>query len=312
MKKSIITLGLGLALVLGIASCNKDNSNNTKINDDYKLKVVCPAGAPIVGIAEAIGNYKDNVDTENVGVAANTLAGFFQAGKSDVIVAPINAGVKLYNANKSTYKLASVLTWGNTYFASQKTTFELNDINDSDITLFGEDSITARQALYVLEQKGITPKSVEYKVDGAETNKELNKDATKIVMTAEPALSATRLTKEVKSYSISDLYKEITNLDMPQAAVFVSPDAIKNHKELLDLFLTEIDNTDELYKTDATKVAKDAIALGLQAPEAALANSISNCKVSYKKASTVKTEINKLVELFTSDFAKVPADEIYY
>ena len=61
----------------------------------------------------------------------------FANKSSDVIIAPINLGAKLYTVNEE-YKLAAVLTWGNLYFASVKKDFVITDMNDADVTFFGE------------------------------------------------------------------------------------------------------------------------------------------------------------------------------
>jgi len=295
-------------------STNNDQQDET-VTDDYKLKVVCPSGAPIIGIAETVAEFKttENVDTENVGVLPNTLAGFFKAGEADIIIAPINAGTKLYNAGQSQYQIAGVLTWGNTYFASANTTFELSDINGASITMFGENSITAATANYVLEQNSLAPSATEYLGSSKLTADKIRNDDTAIVMSAEPEISAVRVDKpNLKAYSINEEYKKITGFDIPQAAVFVDPDTVSNHKDLLDSFLSSLDETSELCTTNVEDVAEKAMALGYGDDKAVLAAGIPNCKVNYTTATSSKAAINKLIELFTSQFTKVPADTFYY
>ena len=313
MKKVIGLLFTSFALVT-LASCN----NKTNTNDDYELSIVCPSGAPIVGIASAVNNYEGKLNKENIGVDASTLQGFFTAteNKSDIIIAPINSGTKLYNLGKSTYKIAAVLTWGNTYFASQ-TEFNITDIKNNGVTLFGKSTINSAVAEYILSEMDSNPETYNYLADAAATKNELIDNSSSIVMTAEPMLSIakTNLTaqgKSVTSYSIADLYKQVTQLDMPQAAVFINPDTIASHKNVLDSFLAKIDETDELCQTSPESVADDAISLGLSAPKAVLAKAIPNCKVSYQKASDKKEEIDKLIEVARTYFEKKPDTSFYY
>ena len=245
MKKKLF-MALSIAAVgIVLASCSKKNDNNgDEINDDYKLKLVCPNGAPIIGVAEAASYYRNNVDAENIGVAPTTLNGFFSAGEADIIIAPVNLGTKLYNEETSQYQMAGILTWGNTYFASGNTTFTINDINGSNITMFGQNSITEKTANYVLAQNSITPTNKEFLGSAKLTAEYLRNNPNSIVMTAEPELAAVKaVNSNIKAYSINDLYKEKTGFDMPQAAVFVDPDTIENLKELLDAFLKKVSDT---------------------------------------------------------------------
>lgn len=320
MKKILLSIaGVSLS-VIALASCGKKNNEdngkgNNTIADSYKLKIVCPSGAPIIGIAETVSYFNNNVDKENIGVLPNTLQGFFTAGESDIIIAPLNLGTKLYNAGNSQYQIAGVLTWGNTYFASANPSFTLNDINGKKLTTFGANSITEATSNYVLAQKNLVPSETETLGNAKLTAEKLRNDNNAIVMTAEPELAAIKaVNSNIKAYSVNDVYKQLTGLDMPQAAVFVDPDVVKDHKELLDAFLKKIDDTDSLCESNPRDVAVKSISLGYgnEGEEDILAAGIPNSKINYKKASESKAEINKMIELFTSYFAKVPADTFYY
>lgn len=324
MKKILLSIaGVSLS-VIALASCgkknNEDNGNGTNtIADSYKLKIVCPSGAPIIGIAETVSYFNNNVEKENIGVLPNTLQGFFLAGEADIIIAPLNLGTKLYNGlpngSKSDYQIAGILTWGNTYFASANSSFDINNINGNKLTTFGAGSITEATANYVLAQNNLVPSETETLGNAKLTAEKLKNDNNAIVMTAEPELAAVKQAKpNLVAYSVNDMYKQLTGLDMPQAAVFVDPDVVKDHKELLDAFLSKLDENDKRCETNPRDVAVKAIALGygIEGEEDILAAGIPNSKVNYKKAKDSKAEINKMIELFTSYFTKEPADTFYY
>ena len=122
--------------------------------NDYIYTVECPNGAPALTVCA----LKDKVRL----VEAATIAASFSREEADFIIAPINAGAKLFKAGKSTYRLAAVVTWGNLVFASQITDFSAETINGHELYLFGENTINASIAIYVLKEKGITPSSVSY------------------------------------------------------------------------------------------------------------------------------------------------------
>ena len=107
--------------------------------------IVCPEGAP----ALAVASLKDHVQT----IDAAAIAAPFSSEEADFIIAPVNAGAKLFKAGKSSYRLAAVVTWGNLVFASQIPDFTLESMNGKEVTLFGENTINASVALYILKEK---------------------------------------------------------------------------------------------------------------------------------------------------------------
>ena len=147
MKKLFLML-LAAILVLGVPAV-------VAADDDYTVKLSAPSGAPALAVAVLAESDPDSYTF----VAADTIAAEFASKNADFIIAPINAGAKLYRAGKSDYKLAAVVTWGNLYFASQKADFTLNDINGAAITIFGENTINASVVLYALAENGLEPAS---------------------------------------------------------------------------------------------------------------------------------------------------------
>ena len=111
MKKLFIMFLSVLLTLCAIAPINAD--------DEYSVKVSAPNGAPALAVATLAAEDPDSYTF----VAADTIAAEFANKTADFIIAPINAGAKLYKAGKSDYKLAAVVTWGNLYIASQKAEF---------------------------------------------------------------------------------------------------------------------------------------------------------------------------------------------
>ena len=174
--KKLIALVLAALLALSLCAAGAEG-----------LTLTAPSGAPALAVA-TLATQNPEAFTF---ISAETIPAAFAANEADFIIAPINAGAKLYKAGKSTYKLAAVVTWGNLYFASQKADFKPEDMNGADITLFGENTINASIALYTLKQNGIEPKSVSYLAGAANTQSLLLTDENAIVLTAEPALTRT-------------------------------------------------------------------------------------------------------------------------
>ena len=192
--------------------------------------IVTPAGAPAIAVAGVFAEHPDSVKT----IGADTIAEAFGSAEADFIIAPVNAGAKLYKAGKSSYRLLAVVTWGNLVFASKTAGFTPDMINGKKLVLFGENTINASIANYVLEKKGIVPGEVEYLAGASETQSLLlSADENIVVMTAEPAISAAKLKDEsIVSIPLNNLYKEVTGFDgFPQAGLFVKDQtAAENRK----------------------------------------------------------------------------------
>jgi len=328
MKKRFLIAGLALAS-LSLAACNKkEEAKTTNTNtvtestdvtttvDDYKLKVSTPSGAPLMAISGA----KDDIDLKLVS-DTTLLPGLFQKTeeKEDIIIAPVNVGTKLYNANLSTYKLASVITWGNTYFSSGIENFTIDSMNGKTVTFFGKGSINVAIAKYVLKQKGVTVTEAYPDPDVVASIKgvlEANPD--EMVMIAEPVLTVTKTSlekhKSLTSYSIANEYNSLTNHKYPQAAIFVNPDSYQLHKGKFDEFFEAVENTTKLVKSDVSKLAKLSHEAGIPQGEAVLQKAIPGCGIEYVKGSDAKSDVNYAATLadLTNYFGKKAPEDSFY
>ena len=125
-----------------------------KAADWKNLKPFTRQSPFITGHVEMIKRILDKTGGEGLTLA--TIHGIVaSAQEADFIIAPVNAGAKLYKAGKSTYKLAAVVSWGNLFIAAQKADLTAEDLNGAKITLFGENTINASVVLYALKANGI-------------------------------------------------------------------------------------------------------------------------------------------------------------
>ncbi len=295
MKKSVLLL-----IVFLVSFCLFAEG----IHEVSALKIASPSGAPGLALATlAVENPE-----QYTFVAAETITAEFANGNSDFIVAPINAGAKLYKMGKSSYKLAAVVSWGNLFIASQRPDFKLEDMNGAEITLFGENTINSSIALSALEKNGIVPAKVSYLASAANTQQLLLSDPEAIVLTAEPALTAARGKKEgITGYSVNGLYGEE---GFTQAGLFVkgSLDA-----ETVDAYLAMVERSCERCTTDLDAVAEAAVKLELL-PNVKIAKSaIPNCAVRFMAAWDAKKQVERTANVDLKQFGgAVPEDDFYY
>lgn len=275
------------------------------------FKVAAPSGAPALALAVMAAEDPDSYTF----VAADTIAAEFANASADFIIAPINAGAKLYKAGKSAYQLAAVVTWGNLYIASQKADFKLEDINGAEIALFGENTINASVVLYALAENGITPANVAYLAGAANTQSLLLTDANAIVVTAEPALTAAKIKNEaITAYSVNDLYKNATGFDgYTQAGLFVKPETAEADPEGVAAFLTAAADAAGKCTDDVEAVAEAAVALEILPNPKVAMSAIPNCAIRWLSAAEAKEQVETTANVDLTQFGgSVPADDFYY
>lgn len=279
--------------------------------DSYQIKVSSPNGAPALALATLAQKNPENYTY----VAAEAIAAEFANATADFIIAPINAGAKLFKAGKSQYKLAAIVTWGNLYFASQKKNFKVKDIKKSEITLFGENTINASVALAALEKNKISAKTMNYLGSAAATQALLLSDSNAIVLTAEPALSAAKMkNSKIVAYSVNELYKKASGFDgYTQAGLFVKAQTAEEHPEDVRNFLALAKESVEKCTTDVASVAKIAVELEILPNVKVAETAIPNCALRYENAISAKKQVEATANIDLKQFGgSVPADNFYY
>lgn len=275
------------------------------------VTVVSPNGAPGLALATLAVENPDRYTY----IAAETISAEFAKAEADFIIAPINAGAKLFKAGKSGYQLAAVVTWGNLYFASQKEGFSLADMSDATVTLFGESTVNSSVALYALTANGITPGTVEYLAGAANTQALLLSDPDAIVLTAEPALSAARLKSDsITAFAVNDLLENaIGSAGYTQAGLFVNGDLAANEPELVEAFLAQAQQAVDQCVNDVAAVAEAAVALEILPNVKVAQSAIPNCAIRYLAAWDAKALVEATTQIDLSQYGgAVPADGFYY
>ena len=278
--------------------------------EEAPLTVTYPNGAPGVALAVMAAANPEPFTA----VTADTIAAEFAKNEADFIIAPINAGAKLFKAGKSTYRLAAVVTWGNLYFASQKEGFSAQDLSGK-LVLFGENTINASVALYALERSGITPAEVEYLAGAANTQTLLLSDPEAVVLTAEPALTAAGIKNEhVQSISVNALLAEAAGIEgYTQAGLFVRAETLNERPEAVEAFLAEAEAACEKCTSDVNAVAEAAVALEILPNVKVAAQAIPGCAIRFVRAIDAKEQVEATAQIDLSQFGgDVPADDFYY
>ena len=301
MMKKFLSLILAAMMLLSLTACAEAPA----------MKVSSPAGAPGLALATLAVQNPENYTF----VAAETISAEFASAQADFIVAPVNAGAKLFKMGKSTYQLAAVVSWGNLFFASQKEDFKLEDMNGAKVVLFGESTINAAVVCYALEKNDIVPAEIEYLGSAANTQALLLSDAEAIVVTAEPALTAAKMKNDkITGYSVNELYKAATGYEgYTQAGLFVKAETVANQPEAVENFLKLVEEACLKNVEDIPAVAEAAVALELLPNVKVATNAIPGCAVRYVSALEAKEQVELTANVDLTQFGgAVPADKFYY
>ena len=277
----------------------------------YTVTVASPNGAPGVALATLAVNNPDNYTY----VAADTISAEFINANADFIIAPVNAGAKLFKLGKSSYQLCGVVSWGNLSFASQREGFTLADMNGQKVTLFAENTINSAVALYAMAQNGIVPSEIEYLAGAANTQALLLSDPEAIVLTAEPALTAASMKNPaITGYSLNELYKAATGFEgFTQAGLFVRAQTVAEQPEAVEAFLADAAAACEMCTTDVPAAAAAAVTMGLLPNEKVAQNAIPGCSIRFVPALEAREQLEFVANIDLSQFGgALPADEFYY
>ncbi len=285
MKKNYCLVLLMLIWCLLMCGCN-----------DEQIKIIVPEGMPYIMLGDI--DEQKNVVVENVPGGA-ALKSALMSNDYDIIVAPLNVGIQLYNNEKTDYKLEAILGMSNLFIITKPTNQleSLSDITTSDKSLlaFGEGNTPEVAIKAAFAQNSIT-KEVEYLNSVSEVLPFFIQDKYDYVVAAEPVLSVLKVNQKIEFKQL-DLQSCI-EAPIIQAAIFTTSDP--NKKDRIDHVLSQINKSIQTARVNLNEYTEKLVAkndyfknFGVDV----LKESILNCNMQYIKASNYRVEINKYLDL---------------
>lgn len=200
---------------------------------DKDISILVPNGIPLI----AIGGLLDDYHVETV-VGPDLLSSGLITKSHDLIIAPLNLGAKLYLNNSSNYKLAALITFGNTYLVSRKITSleSLQDVEGKEILAFGRNAIPDIILKKALDSANINP-MVNYQngideviplfVANPNNPDDVLDSTPKYILATEPYLTKLELDYHME-LNLINLQEVLGENLIPQAAIFINPES-KNY-----------------------------------------------------------------------------------
>lgn len=303
MKKKLTAVMLLVALVLSIGlltACNKDNKKGN--GNDVTLTFAAPEGTPALAIARLITDNK-SISGKNVNykiVNPSNIAKEMQAGLSDLVIMPVNAGATLINKGAD-YKLVSVAVDGSLYLVGQSktaTTLTIADIKGKRIACIGQQGVPGLVFRYILKANNIsivddvknlnnTNVYVQYAGDGLQAKKAVENDSVNYAVVGEPVATTFKTKGFNAQMDLQAEYKKVSGKETyPQAGIFVKS-SLASDAAFMDALFTALKASKEWVKNNPQSV-NDFMKANAYESAAFPAPSIAKCNVNAEKLTAEK------------------------
>ena len=307
MKKKLTAVMLLVALVLSIGlltACNKDNKKGN--GNDVTLTFAAPEGTPALAIARLITDNK-SISGKNVNykiVNPSNIAKEMQAGLSDLVIMPVNAGATLINKGAD-YKLVSVAVDGSLYLVGKigksetATTLTIDDIKGKKIACIGQQGVPGLVFRYILKANNISivdsPEKVsensvyvQYAGDGLQAKTAVENGSVDYAVVGEPAATTFKIKFGFNAQmDLQAEYKKVSGKETyPQAGIFVKS-SLASDAAFMDALFTALKASKEWVKNNPQSV-NDFMKANAYESAAFPAPSIAKCNVNAEKLTAEK------------------------
>lgn len=305
MKKKLTAVMLLVALVLSIGLLTACNKGNKKGNgNDVTLTFAAPEGTPALAIARLITDNK-SISGKNVNykiVNPSNIAKEMQAGLSDLVIMPVNAGATLINKGAD-YKLVSVAVDGSLYLVGKNIdeaakTLTINDIKGKRIACIGQQGVPGLVFRYILKENNInivdSPKNVpensvyvQYASDGLQAKTAVENKSVDYAVVGEPAATTFKTKGFNAQMDLQAEYKKVSGKETyPQAGIFVKS-SLASDAAFMDALFTALKASKEWVKNNPQSV-NDFMKANAYESAAFPAPSIAKCNVNAEKLTAEK------------------------
>ena len=308
MKKKLTAVMLLVALVLSIGlltACNKDNKKGN--GNDVTLTFAAPEGTPALAIARLITDNK-SISGKNVNykiVNPSNIAKEMQAGLSDLVIMPVNAGATLINKGAD-YKLVSVAVDGSLYLVGKSdtattatTTLTIDDIKGKKIACIGQQGVPGLVFRYILKENNInivddvknlndTNVYVQYAGDGLQAKTAVENKSVDYAVVGEPAATTFKIKFGFNAQmDLQTEYKKVSGKETyPQSGIFVKS-SLASNAAFMDALFAALKASKEWVKNNPQSV-NDFMKANAYESAAFPTPSIAKCNVNAEKLTAEK------------------------
>lgn len=283
-----------------------------------KVSVIVPTGTPSLGIADAL-NEKELVNA-NIVSGSDSLVAAFTNANYDIVLAPVNLGVKFYNSNPNfEYVLYETIVWGN-YFIASTEDIVINSFTDLDgktLLVFGKNSTPDVVTRTLINYYNINV-TLEYVDDVSTANAYLKTGKANIIVSAEPALTKFSGNSNYNRYDLQQEWAKVTgSYSFPQAGIFVKKslkddEAVQNVLEKMKESVLMATSRPNTLVTKAVAIDENLNKIGLETLQKAIPN--CNLRIDENQIDAISYYCQKVIDLGIGQTVggKLPDEGFYY
>ena len=305
MKKIYSILFLIMISVILLSCTNKD----CEIEFETEVSIIVPNGTPYFAIASLLEN--ENIKIEAVAGPSN-LQSALVSGSHDIVIAPVNLGVNLYNKGNSKYLISHVLTSNNAYIVTrdENKLDNIYDLNGQKVIGFAPTGIPANILKKAYQENNLDINNVDFQYQSSANVYSVfasDTTETKYALMSEPEISKLIINDGLKIKKL-DLC-EVLGVNIAQACVFVNPESV-NQKDidkvlkLIENSVIELNNNPSEYVEKIVNLDRTFSATGKEV----LVQSLPNSNIIFKDAKTNKEMIVDVLNLLG---VTLPNEEFY-
>jgi len=272
---------------------------------EEEVQIIVPQGNPYIAVGNLVG--EENIKIESVNGAEGVKAALV-ANNSDIVIAPLNLGVQLYNNGNSKYVLDSVIALGNTYIISKKgvSLTSLKDLEGKTILAYSKGGTPDVVLQYVLAENNVNVE-IEYQKSITEVVPFFIQGNYDYVLAAEPVITNLQVNKKIE-LNILNL-QDYTEKTIMQAAIFVNPNSEKQAS--IKAVIQKIEKNINDMNKDASEYAQKIITKDVYFSDLGvdiLSKSIPNSNLDFVNAKKNKAMVE---DYLTMIGLKLPNEEFY-
>ena len=339
--KKVLSLLLAAALSMSmLTGCSEKAPEETtaaeteapagETDDETVIRVGGLKGPTTMGLVKLIdeaaqGTAKNNYEFTMV-TAADELTALVAGGKVDIALLPANVASVLYNKTQGNVAVVDINTLGVLYLVSGDTSItSIDQLAGKTVYLPGKGTTPDYSLRYVLSAAGLSEEDVtlEFKSEATEVASVLAEDPNAIGLLPQPFVTAA-MAQNDKLAMIMDL-AEVWDSFQPEeggsrlvtGVTIVNKGFLKEHADLVDIFLDEHAASIEFTETDADAAAELIAAQGIVAKAPIAKKALPFCNVEFVAGEEMKAALSGYLNvLFEQNPASVggalPDDAFYY
>ncbi|GAB6170426.1 ABC transporter substrate-binding protein [Clostridium carnis] len=328
MKRTKKVLVTALTLVFStllFIGCRAKESNKKEIKETTQINIVVPNGVPATSISKLIKekkneeNYSINYTIENT---SEVLATTVMKGEPDIAIVPSNLAAQGYNKDLG-YKLVGTTGFGALYLISTEGNISIEDLKGKEIYNIAKGLTPDIVFRALLNKNGIKEDeiSLNYVGSPSELAPAILGGKAKYAVVPEPVLTTIKSKNENVTViaDLNKMWKEAfeTKQGFPQASIIAKEYIIKNHKDFLNKFLSNVLESINWVNSNPEKAAEYSVDNGSKVEKVILEKSIKSSNIQFSTSKDSKDEYNKYFKVLKDQNPKsiggeIPDENFFY